>query len=75
VLEPSSKHNSEREAEAKQLLTKLRDLAPSYRELLYLRFVKGLPLCDIATRVGISVNAVALRISRGVKELRKKAGY
>ncbi|MBN8527358.1 MAG: sigma-70 family RNA polymerase sigma factor [Planctomycetes bacterium] len=48
----------------------LQRLSPRARELLSLRHVDGLPPRDIATRVGWSVNAVSVAITRALGSLR-----
>ncbi len=48
----------------------LTQLSPRARELLALRHIDGLPPRDIATRVGWSINAVSVAISRALACLR-----
>ncbi|HAT10943.1 MAG TPA: hypothetical protein DCS97_10200 [Planctomycetes bacterium] len=48
----------------------LQRLAPRARELLALRHVDGLPPRDIAARVGWSVNAVSVAVTRALASLR-----
>lgn len=62
-------------AEGRYLLEKINGLSPTYKNPVYLRFVEDLSPPEIAEILGISANAVSVRINRGLEELRKKAGY
>lgn len=62
-------------AEGRYLIDKINDLAPGYRQPIYLRFVEDLSPAEIAEILGISTNAASVRINRGLAELRKKTGY
>ena len=62
-------------AEGRFLLRKINELHPSYREAVYLRYVEGLSPPDIGAALGISSNAVSVRINRGLEELKKITGY
>lgn len=75
ALQQSGKRRIERKIEARQLFEKLGELAPTYREILHLRFVEDRSVRQIASIMNISPNAASLRISRGLKSLRQKAGY
>lgn len=61
-------------AEGRYLLEKINKLGPSYREPIYLRYVEDLSPPEIGEILGISTNAVSVRINRGLIELRKKIG-
>lgn len=61
--------------EGRYLLDKINELAPMYRQPVYLRFVEDLSPPEIGEILGISANAASVRINRGLIELRKKAGY
>lgn len=63
------------EAEGRYLLEKIKELTPTYRHAVYLRFVEDLSPPEIGEILGISANAASVRINRGLEELRKKAGY
>ncbi len=62
-------------AEGKYLLEKIEELAPTFRDPLYLYFVEDLSPREIGDILGISANATSVRVNRGLLELRKKAGY
>ncbi len=62
-------------AEARFLLEKIRLLNPSYRQVIYLRFVEGLGPKEIAQIIGDSVGSISVRINRGLKQLKQLAGY
>lgn len=57
----------------KRLLTLTVQLDVKYREPLLLRFVEGLGPKEIAKLLGISQNAVSVRINRGIQMLKKIA--
>ncbi|MFZ3043808.1 MAG: sigma-70 family RNA polymerase sigma factor [Minisyncoccia bacterium] len=61
--------------EAKFLLEKLKELDPQYQQVVYLRFVEELKPKEIADILGESVNAISVRIHRGIAQLRTRAGY
>ncbi len=61
--------------EARLLLEKIKELNPAYRQVIFLRFVEDLRPKDIAAMLGDSVGSVSVRINRGLKQLRKIAGY
>lgn len=62
-------------AEGRFLLEKIRELNPSYRQAVYLRFAEGLSPPEIGDILGISANAASVRINRGIRKLRKLTGY
>jgi len=62
-------------AEGRYLLDKINELTDTYKQPVYLRFVEDLSPGEIGKILGISENAVSVRINRGLLELRKKAGY
>lgn len=63
------------ETEAKVLLEKLKEIQPMYQEVIYLRFVEGLKPKEIAETLGQSANAVSVRLTRALEELKNVAGY
>ena len=75
VLQDGSEIAQELETEARFLLGKLKELDPLYQQVVYLRFVEGILPKDIAEILGISPNAVSVRISRGIEQLREITGY
>jgi RNA polymerase sigma-70 factor (ECF subfamily) len=62
-------------SEGKMLIAALEKLSPSYRQVIYLRFIEGLQPKEIGEVLGISANAASVRITRGLEELRKISGY
>lgn len=73
--EKSTKDNSLLGAEGRFLLEKINSLDLTYRNPVYLRFVEDLSPQEIGEILGISSNAVSVRINRGIRELKKIAGY
>jgi RNA polymerase sigma-70 factor, ECF subfamily len=58
-------------AEARYIVEKIKNMHPSYRQAIYLRFVEGLDTKDIAEVLGVSSNIASTRIHRGMKELKE----
>ena len=56
---------------AKSSLEVLKRVPASYREVLYLKFLEGLQPQEIGEIMGMSANAVSIRINRGLEEARK----
>ena len=65
----------EMNVEGRYLIDKINELPPVYREVVYLRFVEGLPPKEIGEIVGKSVGAVSVSIHRGIEKLRELTGY
>ncbi len=57
--------------EGEEALAHIKKLNPSYRDVLYLRFVEGLSPKEIAAIIGESRNLVGVRLNRAIKALRK----
>lgn len=53
----------------------LKELPPSYRQVITLRFVDGFMPKEISRMIGESENVVSVRINRGINRLRKHMGY
>ncbi len=53
----------------------LKELPPSYRQVITLRFVDGFMSKEISRMIGESENVVSVRINRGLNRLRKQMGY
>lgn len=70
-----SKTDIERKGEARHLAGKIKEIDPIYREAVYLRFIEDLKPQEIAAKLGESVNVVSVHINRGIKQLRRIAGY
>jgi RNA polymerase sigma-70 factor (ECF subfamily) len=62
-------------AEGRFLMEQINKLGSPYRQPLYLRFVEDLSPPQIGKIMGISTNAVSVRINRGISELKKITGY
>jgi RNA polymerase sigma-70 factor (ECF subfamily) len=60
----------ESRAEARHLIDMLQKIRPPNRQAVYLRFVEDLPPQEISKILRISTDAVSVRISRGLNELR-----
>jgi RNA polymerase sigma-70 factor, ECF subfamily len=75
VIDNSSINNLEINFEAKNILEKIGELNETYQTPLYLKFVEGLSPKEIGEIIGISENAVSVRINRGIEALRDKMKY
>ncbi len=64
----------ERSSDAKRVVQMINKMSDNYKDVVYLRFVEDLPPSDIAEMLNMSVNAVSIRITRGLEELRKSLG-
>jgi RNA polymerase sigma-70 factor (ECF subfamily) len=73
-LEPGDEYRAVEEmdtsVDAKRALDRLHELDEQYRDVVYLRFVEDLPPRDIALLLKITPNAVSVRLSRGIAELK-----
>jgi RNA polymerase sigma-70 factor (ECF subfamily) len=49
-------------------------LPGDYREVIILRYLEGLPLADVAARMGRSVESVRKLWTRGLVQLRRTLG-
>jgi RNA polymerase sigma-70 factor, ECF subfamily len=67
----SEETSAEEISEARMLMQKLDQLSPSYREVLTLRYVDGLPPKEIASILGESDSNVSVRIHRALRKLRE----
>ena len=59
-------------AEHKRALRILQEIPEKYREVIVMRFMEGLAPREISKILGISENAVSVRINRSLKQLREK---
>ena len=64
----------ERSVEIQRLLGLLRALPLKDREAVLLRFRNGLPMKEIANRLGLSLSGAKMRVHRGVAKLQKMLG-
>jgi len=56
-------------AEVSMIKNGINSLEKDYREVIYLKFVEGLSVKEIASILGVSENLVSVRINRGKKKL------
>lgn len=75
MLDTAPREDIELQHEARYLLERLQELEPLYQQVVYLRYVEDLKPKEIAEILGESVNSISVRIHRGIKQLRKIAGY
>ena len=75
VLDEKTIDNIEMGAEGRYLLDKINELAPLYKESVYLRYVENLTPQEIGKILNISANTAGVRVNRGLEELRKITGY
>lgn len=60
--------------DAKRVLSLIDQLDPKQREAIYLRFVEDLAPREIAEILKTTPNAISIRLSRGLEELRRISG-
>ncbi|MES2470834.1 MAG: RNA polymerase sigma factor [Patescibacteria group bacterium] len=75
LVDDEAELSAEMTAEARFLITKIRELDPTYQQAVYLRFVEGMRPQEIAEVLGETVNVVSVRITRGLEKLRQISGY
>lgn len=63
-----------RDAEALEVLARLRELPEVYQETLLLRLVEGMTGPEIAAQTGMTEGSVRVNLHRGMKLLRAKLG-
>lgn len=62
------------DAEAREVLSVIRQLPEAYRETLVLRLVEGMTGPEIAQRTGLKAESVRVNLHRGMKLLRERLG-
>lgn len=67
--------NTEMSADARFALEKIDKLEPSYRQVIYLRFVEGFKPKEIADILNVSSNVVSVRLLRALEKLRSITGF
>lgn len=67
--------NQERLGEARFVLDKIGELDPLYQQVIYMRFVEDMKPQEIAEILDTTVNAVSVRVHRGIEQLREITGY
>ncbi len=75
IVSDSVRQDIEMSAEARFLISRIKDLEEQYQQPVFLRFIEGLKPSEIADIMGVSVNVASVRISRGIDRLRKLVGY
>jgi len=58
-------------AEVGEVVTAIKELGPTYSEVVYLRLVEEMHPREIAEALNLNVNVVSVRINRGIAALRK----
>lgn len=71
----SSSLNTEVSSDARMVLEKINELEPSYRQVIYLRFVEGFKPKEIADILNVSSNVVSVRLLRALEKLRAITGF
>jgi RNA polymerase sigma-70 factor (ECF subfamily) len=61
-----------RRIEQGKILATLKTMDKSYRDVLIMRYIDGLPPADIASILGESANTISVRLHRGIKQLRSQ---
>jgi RNA polymerase sigma-70 factor (ECF subfamily) len=72
-LEPAPSEEAERKDKLRRLLAIIERLKPKYRMAVLLYYVEGKSVAEIAKSEGCTENAAYVRISRGRKEIRRRA--
>ncbi len=75
VEDKDSNLNSYSTAEARFVMDKLKELEPSDRQLVYLRFIEGFQPKDIAEILEVSSNVISVRLTRAIVKLREITGF
>lgn len=70
AMDENAHGNIETNSDAKRALAMMNHLDPQHKEVIYLRFVEGLPPKDIAEILKLNANTVSVRITRGMEVLR-----
>lgn len=73
--DPDSAERIVAASEGALLLQALERVGKNNRQAIYLRYVEGLSPPEIGKVLGITANAVSVRLTRGIAELRTIAGY
>jgi RNA polymerase sigma-70 factor (ECF subfamily) len=63
-----------RKQEMEHILHAMHELPESFRRVVFLRYVEGLPIEEVAQILGISDGTVKSRLNRGIDKLREKMG-
>ncbi len=73
-IEESALHELTMSVEAKWALRAIERLPTHYREVVMMRFVSGLAPQEIAEVLGVTPNAVSLRLNQALQKMRKELG-
>ena len=63
--------NQEDKLDGEKAIAMLRHIPPMYQEVIFMRYVEDLTLKEIASITGESENAVAVKVHRGLKKVKK----
>ncbi len=74
AVDPGAEERIEQGSDVSRAHTLIEQLSEQYRDVVYLRFVEDLPPREIAERLKLSANAVSVRLTRGIAELRRLSG-
>lgn len=75
LLLDKSTVNQERLGEGRFVVEKISELEPAFQQVVYMRYVEDMKPAEIAEILDESVNAVSVRIHRGMEQLREITGY
>lgn len=70
--DPEDASQAEIEEMREVLFPLLRSLKPKYREVLWLRYIKGLSIAQIGKKLGLPPQRVSERIHYAIQKIRKK---
>jgi RNA polymerase sigma-70 factor (ECF subfamily) len=63
-----------RKQELEQILSAMHAIPECYRQVVFLRYVEGLPIEEVANILGITDGTVKSRLNRGIEKLRERIG-
>lgn len=70
-FEPEAKEGTFEILERKEILEKLEELEPNYRDAIFMRYVDELPVKEIARMLGETESNISVKIHRGLKKLKE----
>ena len=63
-----------RKQELELILNAMHKIPESFRQVVFLRYVEGLPIEEVASILGVSEGTVKSRLNRGLEKLRERLG-
>ena len=63
-----------RKQELEVILKAMHEIPEPFRKVVFLRYVEGLPIDEVATILGVTDGTVKSRLSRGIEKLRERLG-